>query len=72
MSRFRVTSTEGHVPYDEDYNGTIDEFIRFKFGSVHGMRDVGQDVAEVEAPVVAIEDVPVESKSATKRKKAME
>ena len=69
--KFQISSTGGHAPTTEDYTGTLDEFIRFKFGSFHAMRDTGCDVSIVEETVVTTTPV-VESKSIAKRKKAQQ
>jgi len=65
--KYRVHSTGGHAIYDEDFNGNIDEFIKFKFGSFHNMRDTGRDVEELGEPEPVIEEV-----KPTRKKKAAE
>jgi hypothetical protein len=66
MSTFKITSTAGHPERVEDFNGTTDEFILYKFGSRMGMEDQGCKIEEVEAPAV-VEEAPK-----PKRKKAVD
>jgi len=56
MSTFKITSTGGHPERVEDFAGTADQFMMFKFGSRMAMEDQGCKIEEVEAPVVVAEE----------------
>ena len=63
--KYRVKSTAGHAEYTEDYEGSLIEFIVYKFGGGTQMANQGISVEEVPAEETEVEEKP----KATRKKK---
>ena len=56
--KYLVKSTGGHTEYTEDYEGSLFDFIMFKFGGRTQMENQGISVEEAPTEEPTVEDKP--------------